>query len=74
MSQTRTATGIVLVPTLLLGSAFLSAALWSSEGGAANRPLALVIAAVLLCGGLLTQLLPEAAAEAAEDGDEEGPQ
>ncbi|CAK6697464.1 GIVxVP protein [Synechococcus sp. BA-124 BA4] len=59
MSLNRTAKGIVLVPTLLLGGAFLSAALWTDDGLQTNRPLALGIAAVLLAGGLLTQLLPE---------------
>lgn len=64
MSVNRTAKGIVLVPTLLLGGAFLSAAVWNGDGPQANRPLALGIAAVLLAGGLLTQLLPEGKPEA----------
>ncbi|QPN56439.1 hypothetical protein I1E95_15430 [Synechococcus sp. CBW1107] len=64
MSLNRTAKGIVLVPTLLLGGAFLSAALWTDDGLQTNRPLALGIAAVLLAGGLLTQLLPEGKPEA----------
>ncbi|CAK6689064.1 GIVxVP protein [Synechococcus sp. CBW1107] len=64
MSLNRTAKGIVLVPTLLLGGAFLSAALWNGDGSDANRPLALGIAALLLAGGLLTQLLPEGQPEA----------
>ncbi|WP_094554525.1 GIVxVP protein [Synechococcus sp. 1G10] len=67
MSLNRTAKGIVLVPTLLLGGAFLSAALWNGEGSEANRPLALAIAAVLLAGGLLTQLLPEAQPETEQE-------
>ncbi|WP_315856448.1 MULTISPECIES: GIVxVP protein [unclassified Synechococcus] len=61
----------MLVPTLLLGGAFLSAALWNSEGSEANRPLALAIAAVLLAGGLFTQLLPEAKPEAEPVADQE---
>lgn len=64
MSLNRTAKGIVLVPTLLLGGAFLSAALWNGDGSSTNRSLALGIAAVLLAGGLLTQLLPEGKPEA----------
>ncbi|MEY4840743.1 MAG: hypothetical protein RLZZ374_1651, partial [Cyanobacteriota bacterium] len=41
MGINRTAKGIVLVPTLLLGAAFLSAAAWLDGEAAANRPLAL---------------------------------
>jgi predicted phage tail protein len=59
MSINRTAKGIVLVPCLLLGSAFLAAAVWGDEAAAANQRLALVIGAVLMGGGLLAQLLPE---------------
>jgi hypothetical protein len=62
MSLNRTAKGIVLVPSLLLGAAFLSAGLWQGDG-AANRSLALGIGAVLLGCGLLTQLLPDPAPE-----------
>lgn len=59
MSLNRTARGIVLVPSLLLGGAFLAAAAWGGDGAAAeNRPLALGIGAVLMGAGLLTQLLP----------------
>ena len=61
MSLNRTARGIVLVPSLLLGGAFLAAAAWGGEGAAGeNRPLALGIGAVLMGAGLLTQLLPVA--------------
>ena len=49
----------MLVPTLLLGAAFLSAAAWLDGEAAANRPLALGIGAVLIGAGLLAQLLPE---------------
>ena len=59
MGINRTAKGIVLVPTLLLGAAFLSAAAWLDGEAAANRPLALGIGAVLIGAGLLAQLLPE---------------
>jgi predicted phage tail protein len=57
MSIDRTARGIVLVPCLLLGGAFLSAAAWGSAEAAANRSLALVIGLVLLMGGALAQLI-----------------
>ena len=59
MSIDRTARGIVLLPSLLLGGAFMAAAAWAGDGAAAqNRPLALGIGAVLMLAGLLTQLLP----------------
>ncbi|MFM7799859.1 MAG: GIVxVP protein, partial [Planctomycetota bacterium] len=63
-----TAKGIVLVPSLLLGAAFLAAAAWSSDGpGAANRPLALGLGLVLMAAGLLAQWLPEAPPEERSD-------
>jgi ABC-type enterobactin transport system permease subunit len=63
MGINRTAKGIVLVPTLLLGAAFLSAAAWLDGEAAANKPLALGLGAVLIGAGLLAQLLPEAPKE-----------
>lgn len=59
MSINRTAKGIVLVPCLLLGGAFLAAAVWGDAGAAENQRLALVIGGALMGGGLLAQLLPE---------------
>ena len=60
MSLHRTAKGIVLVPSLLLGGAFLAAGTWISDGpAAANRPLALGLGGVLMAAGLLAQWLPE---------------
>ena len=58
MSLNRTARGIVLVPSLLLGGAFLAAAVWADGPAAANRPLALGLGGVLMAAGLLAQLLP----------------
>jgi len=74
MGLNRTAKGIVLVPTLLLGGAFLASAAWVGVDGpaAANRPLALVLGGVLVGAGLLAQLLPEAVAPAPEPS-EQGP-
>lgn len=75
MSLNRTAKGIVLVPTLLLGAAFLAAAAWSEGPAAANRNLALGLGGALMAAGLLAQLLPEQApegtgeAEAGGDGE-----
>ena len=58
----RTAKGIVLVPSLLLGAAFLAAGVWGDTAGG-NRTLALSIGAVLMGAGLLAQLFPEASSE-----------
>lgn len=46
MSLNRTAKGIVLVPALLLGGAFLSAAVWGEA--TETRPLALGLGLALL--------------------------
>lgn len=62
----RTAKGIVLVPSLLLGAAFLAAGVWSDAAGS-NRTLALSIGAVLMGAGLLAQLFPEPEPEASSD-------
>jgi len=66
MGLNRTAKGIVLVPTLLLGGAFLATAAWVDGPAATNRPLALVLGGVLMGTGLLAQLLPEAEAPSPE--------
>ena len=63
MSLNRTAKGIVLVPSLLLGGAFLAAAAWSDGPAGANKGLALALGGVLMGAGLLAQLLPESAPE-----------
>ncbi|MEY4839093.1 MAG: hypothetical protein RLZZ374_1, partial [Cyanobacteriota bacterium] len=55
-----------LVPTLLLGAAFLSAAAWLDGEAAANRPLALGLGVILIGAGLLAQLLPEPPKEGAD--------
>jgi predicted phage tail protein len=67
MSLNRTAKGIVLVPSLLLGAAFLAAAVWGDGASAANRPLALALGLALMATGLLAQLLPESGPEAPPD-------
>jgi len=59
----RTAKGIVLVPSLLLGAAFLAAGVWGEAAGS-NRTLALSLGAMLMAAGLLAQLFPEAVPEA----------
>lgn len=68
MSLNRTAKGIVLVPSLLLGAAFLAAAAWAEGPATANRPLALSLGLALMGAGLLAQLLPESSPEP-QDGE-----
>lgn len=68
MSLNRTAKGIVLVPALLLGAAFLSAAVWGEA--TETRPVALGLGLALLAAGLLAQLLPESERDSdLESGD-----
>ena len=63
MGLNRTAKGIVLVPSLLLGGAFLAAGVWSDGPAAANRALALSLGGLLMAAGLLAQLLPEGSSQ-----------
>lgn len=69
MGLNRLAKGIVLVPTLLLGGAFLSAAAWMDGPAAQNRGLALALGALLLGSGVLAQLLPTPPPSPPSDGD-----
>lgn len=69
MGLNRTAKGIVLVPSLLLGGAFLSAAAWMDGPAAQNKGLALILGSVLLGAGALAQWLPTG--ESAKPHDEE---
>ena len=57
MGLNHTARGIVLVPSLVLGGAFLATAAWVDGPAAANRSLALLIGGVLMASGGLVQLL-----------------
>ena len=59
MGINRAAKGIVLVPTLLLGGAFLATAAWGPAAADENKPLAIVVGCVLIGAGLLAQLMPE---------------
>jgi hypothetical protein len=74
MSLDRTAKGIVLVPSLLLGGAFLAAAAWLDGPAAENRGLAIGLGCTLMAVGLLAQWLPESrpGAAAPADDDPEG--
>ncbi|MCP9774769.1 GIVxVP protein [Cyanobium sp. WAJ14-Wanaka] len=71
MGINRTAKGIVLVPSLLLGGAFLAAAAWSEGPAASNKGLALALGGVLMGAGLLAQLLPESGPESSSDSEVE---
>ena len=73
MTIHRTAKGIVLVPTLLLGAAFLAAAAWGDAAGD-NRRLAVIIGLVLMGSGVLAQLLPEPVAERSSGQEAPGEQ
>lgn len=72
MSLNRTAKGIVLVPSLLLGGAFLSAAAWMDGPAAQNKGLAMALGMVLLGAGALAQWLPTGGSSSAGDG-QQGP-
>jgi hypothetical protein len=73
MGLNRLAKGIVLVPCLLLGVAFLCAAVWGDGPAAANRSLALGLGGLLLLVALLSQFLPEPSASSeAQTGDGAG--
>ncbi len=68
MNLNRTAKGIVLVPSLLLGGAFLSAAAWLDGPAAQNKGLALGLGILLLGAGGLAQLLPSGTPSRQNDG------
>ena len=55
MADNRIARGIVLVPCLLLGAAFLATAAWGQGAAAENRTLAASIGSGLMLAGLLAQ-------------------
>jgi predicted phage tail protein len=69
LSINRAAKGIVLVPTLLLGSAFIATAVWGPAAAADNKSLALGVGGVLIAAGLLAQLMPEPAPEAKSEDE-----
>ncbi|QEY31368.1 hypothetical protein EVJ50_02965 [Synechococcus sp. RSCCF101] len=73
MSLNRTAKGIVLVPSLLLGAAFLAAAAWGGGPESANRSLALGLGLSLMATGLLTQLFPDRPERSDDDTPAPGP-
>lgn len=70
MARNRVAAGVVMVPCLLLGAAFLSTAVWTDAAGP-NRSLALGIGALLLGAGGLAYVLP--GSEPVTNQDDEHP-
>ena len=73
MADNRIARGIVLVPCLLLGGAFLATAVWGQGAAADNRGLALSIGAALIGAGLLSQWPAPDASVTKPDDDERSP-
>lgn len=67
MGRNRVAAGVVMVPCVLLGAAFLSTAVWTDAAGE-NRSLALGLGVMLLLAGLAALWLP-AAAEAEPESE-----
>jgi hypothetical protein len=60
MERNRVAAGVVMVPCVLLGAAFLTTAVWTEAAGE-NRPLAAVIGVLLMLAGLASLRLPAVA-------------
>ena len=73
MADNRVAKGIVLVPCLLLGGAFLATAIWGQGAAADNRGLAASIGVALLLAGLGAQLLSNESAQTDPDRSEKTP-
>tara|TARA_B100001109_G_scaffold253139_1_gene250367 strand:+ start:1061 stop:1282 length:222 start_codon:yes stop_codon:yes gene_type:complete len=73
MADNRFAKGIVLVPCLLLGGAFLATAIWGQGAAADNRGLAASIGVALLLAGLGAQWLSNESAQTDSDRSEKTP-
>ena len=73
MADNRIARGIVLVPCLLLGGAFLATAIWGQGAAADNRGLAASIGVALLLAGLGAQWLSNESAQTDPDRSEKTP-
>mgnify|MGYP001174546069 FL=1 len=73
MADNRVAKGIVLVPCLLLGGAFLATAIWGQGAAADNRGLAASIGVALLLAGLGAQWLSNESAQTNPDRSEKTP-
>ena len=73
MADNRVARGIVLVPCLLLGGAFLATAVWGQGVAAENRPLAAALGFGLLLAGVLAQWRVSEASETPSDANDDAP-
>lgn len=73
MADNRVAKGIVLVPCLLLGGAFLATAVWGQGAAADNRGLAASIGLALFLTGLGAQWLSNESAESDSDRSKKTP-
>ncbi len=69
MARNRIASGIVMVPCVLLGAAFLSTAIWG-EAASENRSLAIGIGSLLMIVGLLSLVIQGGSPEAVTEKDE----
>jgi len=72
MARNSVAAGVVMVPCLLLGAAFLSTALWTEAAGP-NRPLAIDLGVALMAAGGLAYLLPGSGPVTKPDGENHSP-
>ena len=73
MADNRIARGIVLVPCLLLGAAFLATAVWGQGATAENRNLAVGIGLGLFVAGLLSQVRTDDASTNESDELDDAP-
>ena len=69
MVRNRIASGVVMVPCVLLGSAFLSTAFWA-DAASGNRSLALTIGGLLLSAGLLALVFQGGSTDSVTNTDE----
>ena len=73
MADNRIARGIVLVPCLLLGGAFLATAVWGQGVAETNRGLAAGIGALLFLAGGLSQWRSSESVLTNQDDTEDSP-
>ena len=73
MADNRVARGIVLVPCLLLGGAFLATAVWGQGVAAETRPLAAALGLGLLLAGVLAQWRVSEAPQTPPDAADDSP-
>ena len=69
MARNRIASGVVMVPCVLLGSAFLSTAFWA-DAASGTRSLALPIGGLLLSAGLLAVVFQSGSTGSETETDE----